>query len=54
MTIFLDSLFLTFRLSFIERVESDTEPVAPVVPRHPKSYMEVSYLSNIGIKLLPF
>ncbi|AQK88751.1 Peroxisomal membrane protein PEX14 [Zea mays] len=27
-------------LSFIERVEPEAGPVAPVVPRHPKSYME--------------
>jgi hypothetical protein len=36
-------------LSFIERVEPEAGPVAPVVPRHPKSYMEVSYLSKTGV-----
>ena len=48
----MNPLFITSLPYFIDRVEPETEPVAPVVPRHPKSYMEVSYLSNTGIKRL--
>lgn len=35
-------------LSFIERVEPEPEPVAAVVPRHPKSYMEIMEMIQRG------
>jgi len=31
-----------------ERIEPETEPVAPVVPRHPKSYMEIMEMIQRG------
>ncbi|GJN40692.1 hypothetical protein PR202_gb29953 [Eleusine coracana subsp. coracana] len=33
---------------FIERVEPETEVVAPVLPRHPKSYMEIMEMIQRG------
>ncbi|GJM89839.1 hypothetical protein PR202_ga06061 [Eleusine coracana subsp. coracana] len=33
---------------FIERVEPETEAVAPVLPRHPKSYMEIMEMIQRG------